>query len=123
LVAVGDEVPVGTGLLQVDTAGGPAPAATGPAQDAPAQDAPAAAEREVETPAAPAAADEEPKNLVGYGASSAPQRRRRRRGAQDQGDEQQVPIDRILAKPPVRKLARDLGVALHDVLATGPEGT
>ncbi|MDN6302883.1 MAG: 2-oxo acid dehydrogenase subunit E2, partial [Brachybacterium sp.] len=35
----------------------------------------------------------------------------------------QVPIDRILAKPPVRKLARDLGVALHDVLATGPEGT
>ncbi|WP_422115513.1 dihydrolipoamide acetyltransferase family protein [Brachybacterium sp. UNK5269] len=123
LVAVGDEVPVGTGLLQVDTAGGPAPAATGPAQDAPAQDDPTDEQPEAETPAAPAAADEEPKNLVGYGASSAPQRRRRRRGAQDQGDEQQVPIDRILAKPPVRKLARDLGVALHDVLATGPEGT
>ncbi len=119
LVAVGDEVPVGAGLLQIDTAGGPAAAATGPAQDAPAQDAPAPEGREAE---ASAPADEEPKNLVGYGASSAPQRRRRRRGAQDDG-EQQVPIDRILAKPPVRKLARDLGVALHDVLATGPEGT
>src|SRR5699024_7899107 len=35
----------------------------------------------------------------------------------------QVPIDRILAKPPVRKLARDLGVALADILATGPGGT
>ena len=34
-----------------------------------------------------------------------------------------MPIGRILAKPPVRKLARDLGIALHDVLATGPEGT
>src|SRR5699024_12311864 len=51
-------------------------------------------------------------------------RRRRRRAAPARTDEdQQVPIDRILAKPPVRKLARDLGIALHEVLATGPEGT
>ena len=34
-----------------------------------------------------------------------------------------MPIDRILAKPPVRKLARDLGIALADVFATGPDGT
>src|SRR5699024_8753934 len=50
-----------------------------------------------------------------------PRRRRRRLPAQD--DTAQVPIDRILAKPPVRKLARDLGVALADILATGPGGT
>lgn len=75
-------------------------------------------------PAPSAATTEEPKNLVGYGAQSAPQRRRRRIAPQAQEDDgQQVPIGRILAKPPVRKLARDLGVALHDVLATGPEGT
>ncbi|MGP9694427.1 dihydrolipoamide acetyltransferase family protein [Brachybacterium sp. AOP25-B2-12] len=72
----------------------------------------------------PAASDDAPKNLVGYGSreSGAP-RRRRRRGALAQDDEQQVPLDRVLAKPPVRKLARDLGIALADVLATGPGGT
>lgn len=154
LVAVGDEVPVGAGLIQVDTAGGAAPAAAPqsdgaaqgdgaaqPAADPSAEElaeqtaeatsAATAAEAAAATPApaasasAPSAATtEEPKNLVGYGAQSAPQRRRRRIAPQAQSDDgQQVPIGRILAKPPVRKLARDLGVALHDVLATGPEGT
>ncbi|GAA1489226.1 dihydrolipoamide acetyltransferase family protein [Brachybacterium sacelli] len=153
LVAVGDEVPVGTPLLEVDTAGGPAPsAAQEPAEpaegstpadataradgSAPAEESAAAATAaEAQTAAevapqggepaaasAPAAGTEdEPKNLVGYGASTSPQRRRRRRIAQDDGP--QVPIDRILAKPPVRKLARDLGIALADVFATGPDGT
>ncbi|MGY5765604.1 dihydrolipoamide acetyltransferase family protein [Brachybacterium sp. DNPG3] len=131
LVAVGDEVAVGAPLIEVDTAGGPAPAAPAPAE-APASAAPAPA---APTPSAPAPApepvvdaaapaDDEPKNLVGYGAKAAPgapQRRRRRPTIQD--DEPQVPIERILAKPPVRKLARDLGIALADVLATGPGGT
>lgn len=146
LVAVGDEIPVGTPLLRVDTAGGPAPSARADAPtsgaDAPtsgadataaddAASAPSAADdvqtaaevapQEDSTDSASSAADGEPKNLVGYGAKAAPQRRRRRRSAQDDGP--QVPIDRILAKPPVRKLARDLGVALADVFATGPDGT
>ncbi|WP_193106520.1 dihydrolipoamide acetyltransferase family protein [Brachybacterium sp. FME24] len=127
LVAVGDEVPVGSALLQVDTAGGPAPTEGQGASpvDATAAAGDAAPEPEA-TPTEDAAAsaepaEDEPKNLVGYGAKAAPQRRRRRRGAQDDGP--QVPIDRILAKPPVRKLARDLGVALADVFATGPDGT
>ena len=136
LVAVGDEVPVGTPLIEVDTDGGPAPAAPAPAADAPAADAPAAdaaapapapapgaAAAAAPTPAVPASAapaEEEPKNLVGYGSTEAPPRRRRR--VQPAADTQ-VPIDRILAKPPVRKLARDLGIALADVLATGPDGT
>ena len=136
LVAVGDEVPVGAGLIQVDTSGGAAPAgaADGPADAAGTTGAAAeddeaeadpSAEEVSEQVVAPTAADgEEPKNLVGYGARSAPARRRRRRAAPAQQEVAgQVPIDRILAKPPVRKLARDLGIALHDVLATGPEGT
>ncbi|HEX7351461.1 dihydrolipoamide acetyltransferase family protein [Brachybacterium sp.] len=151
LVTVGEEVPVGAGLIQVDTA---ASAATGAGPDrgvgaapsaapsagadaAATSDATATAEEDAQTAAevapqtsassgsAPVTPQEgEPKNLVGYGARTAPPRRRRRRAEAAQvEDDQQVPIGRILAKPPVRKLARDLGVALHDVLATGPEGT
>ncbi|QNN82120.1 2-oxo acid dehydrogenase subunit E2 [Brachybacterium sp. Z12] len=128
LVKVGDEVPVGEGLLQVDTSGGPAPSAApapaGTASTEPEPDPSAEELAEQVTARAEASVTEEPKNLVGYGTSSAPQRRRRRRAEPAQSDDdQQVPIGRILAKPPVRKLARDLGIALHDVLATGPEGT
>ncbi|WP_114853605.1 dihydrolipoamide acetyltransferase family protein [Brachybacterium sp. YJGR34] len=120
VVSVGEEVPVGAPLLRVDTSGAPAPASAAPAEEPAAPAEQPAAEP---APSAAETADEEPKNLVGYGAATAPQRRRRRRSAQGQDGQGQVPIDRILAKPPVRKLARDLGVALHDVLATGPEGT
>ena len=114
LVSIGQEVPVGAPLLEIDTSGGPAPEqspAAGDAVEATPQETAQAAEQE----------QDQPKNLVGYGAPSAPQRRRRRRSAQE--EDTQVPIDRILAKPPVRKLARDLGIALADVLATGPDGT
>ena len=140
LVAVGDEVPVGAPLMRVDTAGGPAPADPAPAggtvpadgaapvdgaeAEDPAPEADPSAE-ELAEQAAPAAADAEPKNLVGYGerGGTGPRRRRRRAEPAQESASGQVPIDRILAKPPVRKLARDLGIALHDVLATGPEGT
>lgn len=127
-VSVGDEVGVGAPLVDIDTDGGPASEggdadrAEGAAEPDPsaaeeaAEMAPAAAE-----PAAEAESDE-PKNLVGYGARPAQSRRRRRRTAQED-DTQQVPLERVLAKPPVRKLARDLGIALADVLATGPGGT
>jgi 2-oxoisovalerate dehydrogenase E2 component (dihydrolipoyl transacylase) len=153
LVAVGEEVPVGAPLLRVDTSGGPAPApgsdagaeasagrrhptprrrgepGAGPVgrgarragRPPPSRPAPAA---EQAAPAAETGA--EPKNLVGYGERSGaagPRRRRRRAAPAQESAAGQVPIDRILAKPPVRKLARDLGIALHDVLATGPEGT
>ncbi|WP_122942941.1 dihydrolipoamide acetyltransferase family protein [Brachybacterium sp. EE-P12] len=134
LVAVGEEVPVGAPLLRVDTSGGPAPAAASPEPDPSAEElaeqaGPAAEQAtpsaEQVTPAAETGA--EPKNLVGYGERSSsaagPRRRRRRAAPAQESTAGQVPIDRILAKPPVRKLARDLGIALHDVLATGPEGT
>lgn len=125
LVEAGQEVPVGTPLIRVRTGdgtdgGAPAAAATqqsDTAPSAPAGDAPAPTDDTSATPA-----EEEPKTLVGYGASTASPRRRRRI-APAGAPVPQVPIDRILAKPPVRKLARDLGIALHDVLATGPAGT
>jgi pyruvate dehydrogenase E2 component (dihydrolipoamide acetyltransferase) len=82
-----------------------------------------------------AGAQEEPREamLVGYGPSAAPTRRRRPRIAAANGaaatvasaaPEPIVPADvTVLAKPPVRKLARDLGVDLRSVRGTGPAGS
>jgi pyruvate dehydrogenase E2 component (dihydrolipoamide acetyltransferase) len=81
--------------------------------------------------------DSEPavKNLVGYGTGpSTPTSRRRR--AQPPADAPVVATPRaaprvdlpvvealeVIAKPPIRKLAKDLGVSLPDVLATGLGG-
>ncbi|WP_259558556.1 dihydrolipoamide acetyltransferase family protein [Brachybacterium sillae] len=135
LVEVGQEITVGTPMIEVDTdaADDASPADTDP-DDAGAEAAVSDAEPPAaEVPTAPgdpqdqaaqnqtgSAQDAAPPTLVGYGSrEAAPSRRRRRRA----GDDHQVPVDRILAKPPVRKLARDLGIALADVLATGPGGT
>ncbi|WP_019070152.1 dihydrolipoamide acetyltransferase family protein [Streptomyces hokutonensis] len=72
--------------------------------------------------------------LVGYGPQSGGAGRRRRRSAAPQhgtslpedrveaGRPDQV-VERPAAKPPVRKLAKDLGVDLTTVTATGPGGT
>jgi 2-oxoisovalerate dehydrogenase E2 component (dihydrolipoyl transacylase) len=58
-------------------------------------------------------ADEEPQPLVGYGQGKGGARRRRRGGGAARGDGQAAaaPV-KPLAKPPVRKLAKDLGVDL-----------
>jgi 2-oxoisovalerate dehydrogenase E2 component (dihydrolipoyl transacylase) len=71
-------------------------------------------------------AHEEPQPLVGYGqGKSGPARGRRRRGANGDeaaaGDGQVAPA--VLAKPPVRKLAKDLGVDLAALApGSGPDG-
>ncbi len=73
-------------------------------------------------------ADEEPQPLVGYGqGKSGPARGRRRRGAAggevgaDAADGSAPAA--VLAKPPVRKLAKDLGVDLAALApGSGPEG-
>jgi 2-oxoisovalerate dehydrogenase E2 component (dihydrolipoyl transacylase) len=59
-------------------------------------------------------ADEEPQPLVGYGQGKSGSGRRRRRGgaASGQGNGQAAQAAKPLAKPPVRKLAKDLGVDL-----------
>jgi 2-oxoisovalerate dehydrogenase E2 component (dihydrolipoyl transacylase) len=66
--------------------------------------------------------------LVGYGVGHSAGRRRRLRGAVPNGDSSVVtapsagPGGRPLAKPPVRALARELGVDLSRVPPTGPRG-
>jgi len=86
-----------------------------------------------------AAAPEEPAPegrkpvLVGYGVSEASTKRRPRRGApvrrpeaaaavQAELNGHPAPAARPLAKPPVRKLAKDLGVDLTAVTPSGPDG-
>ncbi|RRR96023.1 dihydrolipoamide acetyltransferase family protein [Glycomyces terrestris] len=108
---------------------------------------------EVEGADAPAPQKEErTPNLVGYGAREASSKRRRRKGAAPAAPAAEAPqslapvtppsvitpvtpppapaapaapapAGPVLAKPPVRKLAKDLGVDLASVVPTGPNGT
>lgn len=130
----GTTVDVGTSIIAVAVGGA---AAAEPAQEA-----------VEDTAAAPAATDaaEEKKPearqpvLVGYGVSTSSTRRRPRKGAQvpaqeapaasaaiqaemnGHGPAAPATRERPLAKPPVRKLAKDLGVDLATVTPTGPDG-
>jgi 2-oxoisovalerate dehydrogenase E2 component (dihydrolipoyl transacylase) len=84
------------------------------------------------------AAEERQAVLVGYGVSGERSRRRKRPGAEAVPNANNafevtagtaaatavIAVDRaVLAKPPVRKLAKSLGVDLGTVPATGPNGT
>ncbi len=128
LVPEGTTVPVGTPIIAI---GGP----TGPVvpddasslveADEPADD---------EVPADPSAGEKREPVLVGYGVRTASTRRRRRKGdapvpapsggvstAERPAEPEARPRDaRALAKPPVRKLAKDHGVDLLDVPCDGP---
>ncbi|AJP02782.1 branched-chain alpha-keto acid dehydrogenase subunit E2 [Streptomyces cyaneogriseus subsp. noncyanogenus] len=126
----GTTVDVGTAIITVDV-GGPA----GPAAPEPAPAAPEGGEE-------PAPQGRQPV-LVGYGVATSSTRRRPRKAAgapaQEAPADQAVPAAaaavqaelnghgpadrrRPLAKPPVRKLAKDLGVDLATVTPTGPDG-
>ncbi|MFI1419897.1 dihydrolipoamide acetyltransferase family protein [Streptomyces sp. NPDC020731] len=120
----GTTVDVGTSIIAVDVAGGAAPVAV---EEAP---APAPAEEPEEPEEKPAARQPV---LVGYGvATSSTRRRPRKAPAPDtavrpelNGHAPAAPGEgapRPLAKPPVRKLAKDLGVDLTTVTPTGPDG-
>ena len=131
---VGETLAVGSVFLRIDT--GPDAAAeagaagTGAAAGAQPHEEAASTrdEEEVEGQAEVDVEDEEePQPLVGYGQGRAgtTRRRRRRRGAAPaetaEGDGQVV--TRPLAKPPVRKLAKDLGVDLAAIApGSGPDG-
>ncbi|MGI5376797.1 dihydrolipoamide acetyltransferase family protein [Streptomyces sp. CA-251387] len=126
----GTTVDVGTAIIAVDVAGGTAAAAPAPVAE-------------------PQAPKEEPKAegsgrqpvLVGYGVAASSTKRRPRKGAPPQEApaaaqalqselnghgpavvDPAVETPRPLAKPPVRKLAKDLGVDLATVTPTGPDG-
>ncbi|WP_031172689.1 dihydrolipoamide acetyltransferase family protein [Streptomyces durhamensis] len=120
----GTTVDVGTAIIAVDVAGGAAPPVTEQPEAQPAQPA-----------------EEEPKAqgrqpvLVGYGVSTSSTKRRPRKGpevtvpapaqaiqAELNGHAPVIDKARPLAKPPVRKLAKDLGVDLDTVTPSGPDG-
>ncbi len=106
LVEPGQSVPVGVPILTLDV---------DPAGDAPAANA------------TPPAEDEEMKPLVGYGAKAVATTRRPRSGAGAMAAAQ-VPAKAVrvaqvpLAKPPVRKLAKSLGVDLSGLAAGRADG-
>ncbi|MBE8471420.1 dihydrolipoamide acetyltransferase family protein [Streptomyces justiciae] len=132
----GTTVDVGTSIIAVDVSGGAAPA------EAPAPAAAPAAEPEKKP-------EGRQPVLVGYGVAASSTKRRPRKGPQIPVQEASTAIqtelnghgaaaavrpsppavqpappvqERPLAKPPVRKLAKDLGVDLTTVTPTGPDG-
>ncbi|MFI6878426.1 dihydrolipoamide acetyltransferase family protein [Streptomyces sp. NPDC050400] len=109
----GTTVDVGQVIISVDVAGDePAPAPV------------VAAEPEPE--AAEAAPSGRQPVLVGYGVAESSTKRRARKGADTpvaaNGTATVVADRRPLAKPPVRKLAKDLGVDLATVIPSNPDG-
>lgn len=146
LVAVGETVDVGTPIITVDVD------PDGPAAAAPSDAAPAGTETLAAEAPAPEAAAQSADDagsgavLVGYGTvEAAPSRRARRASAEAEVAPTPVPASAVapvpvapapapsapaasgrehpvLAKPPVRKLAKDLGVDLSTVTPTGPGG-
>ena len=108
LVDEGDTVAVGTPIIGVREPGeAPEPKGSAPEQET---RPPRAGEETIRTPV-----------LVGYGVKPAGTRRRPRKPPNRPAAA--PPAGRALAKPPVRKLAKDLGVDLSTVVGTGPEGT
>jgi 2-oxoisovalerate dehydrogenase E2 component (dihydrolipoyl transacylase) len=127
LVEVGQTVDVGAPIITVDTSpGGTASAATASAATV----APSPAETAAEVNPAP---EERQAVLVGYGVrASATTRRPRKPPASEARADSRRPepseqisraSERILAKPPVRKLAKDLGVSLAGLNGSGPQGS
>ncbi|WP_297083049.1 dihydrolipoamide acetyltransferase family protein [uncultured Demequina sp.] len=130
VVAEGETVDVGAPILVVDVdPGGTAPAAAPqPEAATPAPAAPTTPAPETSAHTADAAAGSGDSGsgavLVGYGvkAGAATRRPRHEEAIDPVGGEQDLDEYPVLAKPPVRKLARDLGVDLTTVTPTGPGG-
>ncbi|MBM7516847.1 dihydrolipoamide acetyltransferase family protein [Nocardioides nitrophenolicus] len=122
LVPEGRTVEVGTPIIRIGEPGA-APAATPPTAPAAAPPAP----EPIDTNIPPAGNA----TLVGYGPKQRALKRRARKATPDEVPAVVVPgpVDeparpaRALAKPLVRRLARDLGVDLTTLAPTGPQGT
>ncbi|TLS47993.1 2-oxo acid dehydrogenase subunit E2 [Streptomyces montanus] len=119
LCAAGEAVAVGAPIITFEVEDDSAPQA-GPQAAAPRLDAtqqePVDPPAQADQPSAPA---REPV-LVGYGPAHAQTARRPRKRKPEL--QAVTPSTQSLATPPVRKLARDLGVDLRLVTATGPSG-
>ncbi len=142
MVSEGDTVEVGTPIIAVDT-GGPAD------QAAPASEATESAPDDAieEGKIGGTTATGRTAVLVGYGVKQTEAKRRPRKATADHAEpdgeiggkhqvrlnptrlstssrptERPAPAERPLAKPPVRKIAKDLGIDLADVTGTGAGG-
>jgi len=137
LVGEGQTVDVGTPIIRIaDTAdeasapAGPSPAAEGVSGEQPASSAAPSGHHDGSSEAI----------LVGYGAKAGSVARRARRSAEASAPAASAPSAPVVAsapvappvsgngqppraKPPVRRVARDLGIDLANVEATGPGGT
>lgn len=138
LVEVGQTVAVGTPIISVTTSGSVEGASPGTMAEPGAVSA--VAEGTSSAPEAEKPGDEKPGAvLVGYGISGVASSRRRRgegkatptsvvpeasevRAPEPPASESTASDTGVLAKPPIRKLAKDLGVEIAEVTATGPGG-
>jgi 2-oxoisovalerate dehydrogenase E2 component (dihydrolipoyl transacylase) len=117
----GQTVDVGTPIIAVDVSGGPA--ATDQTDSSERPVVPAAA---TETPLPVAEPPERQAVLVGYGVKASSTTRRARKVTAARPETAEVPTGapvRALAKPPVRKLAKDLGISLAALAGSGPDGS
>ncbi|WP_328872634.1 2-oxo acid dehydrogenase subunit E2 [Streptomyces sp. NBC_00287] len=120
----GTTVDVGMSIIAVDVSGGAAAVEAAPAPE------------ENKRPAEEKKPEGRKPVLVGYGVAESSTKRRPRKGptvpvqeaavkavqTELNGHGPAVVKDRPLAKPPVRKLAKDLGVDLATVVPSGPDG-
>jgi len=128
----GQTVDVGTPIIAVEVSAEPAGAGKADSAErsvvpapAPAVPSPADAAR-----AQPGREGRQPV-LVGYGVKASATTRRARKPAQPPAaaalepapEPAPGPVVRVLAKPPVRRLAKDLGISLAGLAGTGPDGT
>ncbi|QIP85550.1 2-oxo acid dehydrogenase subunit E2 [Streptomyces sp. Tu 2975] len=133
--AEGTTVDVGTSIITVDVAPGSDDAAPAEAAAVPAAQTEASPVAEAVAEAEEAKPQGRQPVLVGYGVAESSTKRRPRKqvGAPEQSQAAAavqaemnghgVPTaPRPLAKPPVRKLAKDLGIDLATVTPTGPDG-
>ncbi|WP_337062033.1 dihydrolipoamide acetyltransferase family protein [Kineococcus sp. G2] len=126
IVVIGDAAAEAAGDAAAEAAGDAEPAgASGPA--GPSEPAGAPGPAAATGPGGPADEESSGATLVGYGTRESTARRRRASPRDEQPEQPRVPATAaggpVLAKPPVRKLARDLGVDLADATPTGPGGT
>jgi pyruvate dehydrogenase E2 component (dihydrolipoamide acetyltransferase) len=123
LAAEGDTVEVGSPIIRVDSAGGTIELQAPTAGDVVGEVADTAAS----IAATEGSAESSGAVLVGYGSKGGHAATRRRRPApvETAGPVTGAPVPastQVIAKPPIRKLAKDLDVDLTTVTATGPIG-
>jgi 2-oxoisovalerate dehydrogenase E2 component (dihydrolipoyl transacylase) len=146
LVAEGQTVAVGTPIIAIAVAGSPGAAPAQPVTGGPAGAAASPAGEQDEAGRPPAGGDRQAV-LVGYGVKAGATTRRRRKTVAPSAQTAFTVAPAVdapapagvtpelsarvgerndhgrLAKPPVRKLARDLGIDLSQLSGTGPHGT